>query len=105
MAYSITFGTLVSAMLDLGGYWDLGDFWRVTVFGVVPPALAIAINSMGVRVSVINRAKAKQYPNMRFKFYGIIESIAGVLKLLLVLGVFVLMCVINAGGTRPLIEV
>jgi hypothetical protein len=33
-----------------------------------------------------------------FQIYGYVESIMGILKLVLVLGVFIFMCVINDGG-------
>ncbi|CZR51483.1 uncharacterized protein PAC_01359 [Phialocephala subalpina] len=79
-AYSITFGTLISAMLDIGGYWHWPEFWRFVAFGIATPILALGINLMGVN------------------FYGMIESVIGILKLFLVVGTFLLMCVINAGG-------
>jgi hypothetical protein len=37
----------------------------------------------------------------RTQFYGIIESVAGILKILLLIGTFIVMITINTGGTFP----
>lgn len=52
-AYSITFGTLVSAMLDLAKYWSWPQIWEVITFGIVPWALMVVINLMGVKVNFV----------------------------------------------------
>ena len=53
LAYSITFGTLISALLDLGSYWAWARIWQTIVFGILAPALAVAINCFDVKVNII----------------------------------------------------
>ncbi|EPE32293.1 hypothetical protein GLAREA_07426 [Glarea lozoyensis ATCC 20868] len=77
LAYSITFGTLLSALVDLGRYWNWPGIWQAMAFCIGSPILILFININGVYV------------------YGFIESIAGAIKLLLVFGSLITMFVIN----------
>ncbi|KAH7403387.1 amino acid permease-domain-containing protein [Cadophora sp. MPI-SDFR-AT-0126] len=84
LAYSITFGTLVSALLDLGNYWEWPQIWQILAFTVLAPLSMMAINYKGVKI------------------FGIVESIVGILKLLLILGAFITMVAINLGAGTSL---
>jgi hypothetical protein len=92
LAYSITFGTLLSALVDLGRYWNWPGIWQATVFCVVSPLLILFININGVYVG--EPPVSFELAN-RNQIYGFIESVAGALKLLLVIGSLIVMFVIN----------
>jgi amino acid transporter len=95
LAYSITFGTLLSALVDLGRYWNWPGIWQVAAFCIASPFLILFINVNSVYVG-----ESKVYFELANKnqIYGFIESIAGALKLLLVFGSLVTMLVINNAG-------
>ncbi|KAG9229026.1 hypothetical protein BJ875DRAFT_547299 [Amylocarpus encephaloides] len=71
------FGVLLSALIDLGMYWDWARTWQFLTFCIAAPGIALAINLSSVRI------------------YGLVESIARVVKLILVLGAIITMLVVN----------
>ena len=59
LAYSITFGTLLSALVDLGTYWDWPTIWQVVTFCVGCPLLILLINVNDVYVSSLSLGSAR----------------------------------------------
>lgn len=75
----MTFSALILEVANLADFWEVSSDWRAIIFVAVPITL-LAINFLNVRV------------------YGTIETIGGIIKLVLVAGIFLLMICINAGG-------
>lgn len=83
--YSVSFSALIIGAVDLADYWNLSDMWKAILFIIIPIALA-AINTRRVEV------------------FGWIELGAGIVKLILVVGLVILMICINRGvGTGGVI--
>ena len=77
--YSVTFSALIVGAVQLADYWNLSNSWKAVLFVAIPIILA-AINTRKVEV------------------FGWIELGAGVVKLALVVGLFLLMICLNLGA-------
>ncbi|KIX01307.1 uncharacterized protein Z518_09032 [Rhinocladiella mackenziei CBS 650.93] len=77
--YCVSFSALIIVAGDLTKYWGLSHAWKSLTFAAAPWIL-LAINAAPVNV------------------FGWVEFVGGVLKLCLVVGIIILMCLINAGG-------
>lgn len=82
LAYSVSFGTLICAASNLAARWTWPTSVQDIVFVVFTPLVLLSLNCLGV------------------KWYGNVEAFCGVLKIILVVGSFLAMCVINKLDTQ-----
>ncbi|KAF4634110.1 hypothetical protein G7Y89_g4002 [Cudoniella acicularis] len=82
VGFAYCFATLIVGAANLAQYWDWPNFYQSMIFIFFLPLILLVLNCLGV------------------KYYGNVESIAGILKLFLVFAAFVTMLVINGGDIQ-----
>ncbi|CAD6564934.1 MAG: hypothetical protein ASARMPREDX12_004509 [Alectoria sarmentosa] len=86
--YAMGFASIITTTLELSDYWypnastHTQNTIQIILLYITQPLILVGINLFRVRV------------------FGIIETVAGILKLLMVLGVFILLICINVGVGR-----
>lgn len=81
-AYAISFATLIIAAANLARYWDWSVVLQDLMFILGVPILLLVVNCLGVF------------------WYGNVEAVMGLLKITLVIGSFLAMCVVNNQDTH-----
>ncbi|KAL9615930.1 MAG: hypothetical protein Q9160_009142 [Pyrenula sp. 1 TL-2023] len=74
--YSSVFATQIIAAADFTSFWQLPDVWQIIIFYVITPLVLVGINCAGV------------------EWFGLIETIGGSVKLVMVFIIAIIMYVI-----------